>query len=193
MPANHLDDSKVTFRKFVVLDDDTCCTHPKCSSVVPAGEPVYHARLREGDLYCSPECRGRDTRRLLQNRRRVEVAGQKPYEREMHLKHKYGLTAEEWDMLYDVQLGRCAICLIPLAETKPHVDHDHATGRVRGILCKLCNPGIGFFQDDPALLMRAAQYLSTEGAASAPASESGKEVMDNVDQLLSTVVPRCGE
>lgn len=165
----------------MVLDTDTPCSHPRCDVVVTAGDSVFPARLREGDFYCSPECRGRDTRRKIQNRRR-ESPGQVEYERRLKLERKYGVSAEDWGGLYDRQLGRCAICLTPLSETKVHVDHDHSTGAVRGLLCSTCNPGLGFFKDDPAVLLRAAEYLIEQGSlASAQELEKWKEVTDSVD------------
>jgi hypothetical protein len=141
-----------------------------------AGSVVFHARLREGDLYCSPECRERHTRLLVQKRRRATVPAQRDYERRAKMKKKYGITPEEWDRLYDAQLGRCPICLISLAETKVHIDHDHGTDAVRGLLCKHCNPGLGYFMDDPDALRRAADYL--EATASALSVGAGEEVTD---------------
>jgi hypothetical protein len=56
----------------------------------------------------------------------------------------------------NLQFDRCPICWKPDPE---HVDHDHKTGKVRGILCFNCNGGLGQFRDDPAALRRAAEYL----------------------------------
>jgi Recombination endonuclease VII len=56
----------------------------------------------------------------------------------------------------DRQAGVCAICLAASAE---HVDHDHTTGHVRGVLCFNCNVAIGQFKDDPWVLQRAIEYL----------------------------------
>ena len=55
------------------------------------------------------------------------------------------------------QEGRCAICNNPAK----CVDHDHATGKVRGILCAGCNRALGFMFDKPALLRRGAEYLES--------------------------------
>ena len=70
----------------------------------------------------------------------------------------YKTTIEHYDKMVVAQSGRCAICSTVL--TEPHVDHDHVTGRVRGLLCPPCNRGLGMFKDDPGLLHVAAAYLS---------------------------------
>jgi hypothetical protein len=79
------------------------------------------------------------------------------------LKGTYGMTLEEYtDLLARQGLG-CAICGAPEnADGRSlHVDHDHKTGRVRGILCADCNFGLGKFKDDPELLQAAIDYLAT--------------------------------
>lgn len=155
--------SEPKVRRTQVLAEDHACSHPRCGVVVEAGESVYHARLRAGDYYCSPSCRERHTRLLIQTKRR-ETPEQREYERVTKLRSKYGISADDWDRLYDLQLGRCPICLIALVETTVHVDHDHETDEVRGLLCKHCNPGLGYFKDDPAALRRAAAYLEAQRA-----------------------------
>lgn len=77
---------------------------------------------------------------------------------------KYGLTIEEFNSLFDRVGRRCEICSDPLqvGEYKKDVaciDHEHSTGRVRGILCLGCNAAIGKFKDSPNLLRKAAEYL----------------------------------
>jgi hypothetical protein len=54
---------------------------------------------------------------------------------------------------------RCAICATYLIQGDANADHDHATGVARGLLCGPCNRGIGHFQDDPARLRAAADYI----------------------------------
>lgn len=74
------------------------------------------------------------------------------------LLRKYGLTLADYNDMLARQRGRCAICQKPF-HSKPGVDHDHATGRVRGLLCSFCNTGIGLFHDDPDILRAAITYL----------------------------------
>ncbi len=82
--------------------------------------------------------------------------------RKHRLKKYYGLTAAEVEDLYQRQEGRCCICReARVLRTKAglYVDHDHATGKVRGLLCANCNAGLGHFRDNPTLLRNAALYL----------------------------------
>lgn len=70
----------------------------------------------------------------------------------------YGLTPEKYEAMLVEQKGECAICHKVMA--KPCIDHCHATGKVRQLLCDRCNQGLGFFDDDPARLNEAADYVS---------------------------------
>ncbi|MGH7383314.1 MAG: endonuclease VII domain-containing protein [Candidatus Methylomirabilales bacterium] len=79
--------------------------------------------------------------------------------REYRLKSIWGMTAEEYRSLFDLQNGLCAICREPPGDQSLAVDHDHNTGKVRGLLCKNCNLGIGNFRDDAQLLISAIEYL----------------------------------
>ena len=72
----------------------------------------------------------------------------------------YGLTREDYAVLLEEQGGVCAICREPCATGQTlSVDHDHATGRVRGLLCRTCNLGIGHLRDDARLVASALEYL----------------------------------
>jgi len=70
---------------------------------------------------------------------------------------KYGITREEYDSL--MEQTHCTICNADLADRKPALDHCHTTGAIRGVLCNQCNVGLGFFQDSPEILKKAADYL----------------------------------
>lgn len=72
---------------------------------------------------------------------------------------KYGLSVEEYSRLDREQQGRCAIHRGVPKSGMLVVDHDHATGRVRGLLCPSCNTAIGLFRENPNYLRAAIEYL----------------------------------
>jgi len=80
--------------------------------------------------------------------------------RNYSLKRKYNITPEDYNTLYNKQQGKCAIC--GNSEELLHVDHDHITGKVRGLLCLKCNRGIGFLNDDIKILQQAINYLNND-------------------------------
>lgn len=81
--------------------------------------------------------------------------------RKSHLKRKYSMTIEEYDEMLAGQGGGCAICgRPPRPDISLHVDHDHATGKIRALLCFRCNNALGDFLDDETLLREAARYLA---------------------------------
>lgn len=76
------------------------------------------------------------------------------------LKRNFGITVEDYDALLREQGGVCAICKgTNSSGRRLGVDHCHATGKVRGLLCCLCNSGIGKLQDSLELVETAADYL----------------------------------
>lgn len=79
--------------------------------------------------------------------------------RHYHLKQKYGLSAAEVEMWKAAQGGLCPVCC---EREAVHVDHDHATKRVRGILCESCNGFLGAFGDDTAIIQAAIEYLEQQ-------------------------------
>jgi hypothetical protein len=74
------------------------------------------------------------------------------------LKKKYNLTVEQYESMLAAQNECCAICG-QKTDGVLHVDHDHKTGKVRGLLCRYCNQGIGFLQDNVSVLEKAIKYL----------------------------------
>lgn len=80
--------------------------------------------------------------------------------------YNYGLAPEQYDALMTFQSGACVVCRQTLdtgeaapKDRRPHVDHCHRTGRVRGILCGACNRGLGCFEDSSERLQAAVRYL----------------------------------
>src|ERR1017187_3363122 len=90
--------------------------------------------------------------------------------REYSLMRKYGVTIEQYNQLFANQNGVCAICGKPETTVnrkgapprRLSVDHSHATGKVRGLLCRGCNQGIGNFQEDEQRMSLAIQYLRSQ-------------------------------
>lgn len=75
-----------------------------------------------------------------------------------YLASEYGITLQEYATRLADQDGACAICRrVPSRSLA--VDHDHVSGRVRGLLCSTCNSGLGHFKDDPGRLRAAAEYV----------------------------------
>jgi hypothetical protein len=83
--------------------------------------------------------------------------------REAFLVYKYGITPAELDALLEAQGHRCAICGGERngPGTRLHIDHCHATKRIRGLLCTKCNTAIGLLDDDPSRADALAKYLRT--------------------------------
>jgi len=125
---------------------------PDCGKYKLLSEFPRNRRTHDGrHAYCKPchNARGKETKQRL-------YGGSRHY----HLKRRYGIGAAEFDELVQDQDGLCPICDKPSPE---HVDHDHETGRIRGVLCFNCNGGLGQFGDDPVRLYRAAFYLEDPG------------------------------
>jgi hypothetical protein len=84
------------------------------------------------------------------------------YARNTKYKQNYGITIEDYNKMFDDQNGLCAICSNPESKGRSkhfHVDHDHLTGKIRGLLCSTCNTALGKFNDDINLINKAIKYL----------------------------------
>ena len=90
-------------------------------------------------------------------------------ERPSKLKSLYGITVEDYDRMLAEQRGGCAICGSADAKHRKYtrakvaafsVDHDHTTGKVRGLLCSSCNRALGLINDNPDVAARMVSYLS---------------------------------
>ncbi|WNV77768.1 endonuclease VII domain-containing protein [Geodermatophilus sp. DSM 44513] len=129
-----------------------CKWCPDCNTVKPLDDfPRTRASVSGRHSYCKP-CHNR--RGKLS---KDKVGGSRTY----HLRRRYGITAAEADGMLAAEGGLCAIC-----KTAPaaHVDHDHATGAVRALLCFGCNGGLGQFKDNPTFLHAAAYYVALHTA-----------------------------
>lgn len=101
------------------------------------------------------------------DRHREEINAQHRAER-YHVKsdlRRYGLTPQDKEQMWWLQYQCCGACFkpIPLFGRGSGVDHDHATGKVRALLCTQCNAALGHVKDDPETLMDLRRYLVAHG------------------------------
>jgi hypothetical protein len=91
--------------------------------------------------------------------------------RNLQLIYRFGITLDEYNFLLNSQKGVCAICIGPetIFDKRANktrdlaVDHDHKTGKVRGLLCGACNKALGLFRDKVSIIENASQYLKLRG------------------------------
>jgi hypothetical protein len=122
---------------------------PDCEAIKPLEEFPRNRNDTGGHgRYCKPchNARGRESKQRL-------FGGSREY----HLRRRYGIGQADFDRIMAQQGGVCPICG---RENPEHVDHDHVTGELRGILCFNCNQGLGNFRDSPQAMARAIEYLS---------------------------------
>jgi hypothetical protein len=127
-----------------------------------------NAKVRADRLTNPEKYRERDRARYLRRREKQLAYGKSRYQnvevkrqsRNSTLLRDFGISLEQWDRMLVACDGRCEICHAAFERpNEPHVDHCHKTGAVRGLLCNHCNYGLGFFKDNPNLLIQAASYL----------------------------------
>lgn len=120
------------------------------------GSPII-GRAKQA-RFCSESCKKATDKVTSPSRSRKGA-------REWAIKDKYGLSWDDYEKMHLENNGRCEICESPLSLIKSpdtetaFVDHDHATGKVRGLLCNPCNRGLGYFRDSRLHLSKALQYL----------------------------------
>ena len=83
-------------------------------------------------------------------------------QREKHLRTKYGMSKERYEVMLKLQKHCCAICREPFGHQRISVDHCHTTGYVRALLCIRCNSAIGMMRHSDRIAIAAAHYLSKE-------------------------------
>lgn len=137
------------------------CT--KCKKPKPLSEFGRDLRRQDGVMARCKDCRREECKawrskkpNYEKDRYRKDPAGH----RERHLVRKYGVNSADYDALLKAQGGACAICG-KVQSRAFDVDHDHAGGVVRGLLCTNCNRMIGHAHDSAERLRRAADYLES--------------------------------
>lgn len=137
-------------------------TSRKC---IVCGSKFKVGALNNKTITCSAKCRGlRATDIQKRSYLRRKEARRGSVLRAQNLNRRFRLTEQEFAQLLAQQQGRCAICGTSEPGTTGvfAVDHDHNTGRIRGLLCRSCNVGIGNLRDEPELLRAALRYLEQD-------------------------------
>lgn len=129
---------------------------------------AYYARTKDEmlrkrrEFYAIPENRAIyriRTQEYRENNRHIA--------KRAHLKNSFGLSLEAYNALFEAQAGLCAVCgesekAKQLGHDKPRllaVDHNHSTGKVRGLLCTNCNLALGNMRDSEALISKLLEYI----------------------------------
>lgn len=153
------------------------CRCAECSSAMSKYQKAYRSRKREQGRDC-PACKERyfgstgycpschAKKESARYHRDKHLPGKAEERRRKHLAHTYGISVEQYDAMHTEQDGRCAIC-VEQVEGRLYVDHDHATGRVRGLLCSNCNFFLGWLEKNAALIASASEYRARSAAVPA--------------------------
>ena len=120
----------------------------------------YHVVRRAGKEWLQGRCKS-CCKVYLRNYKRSpgQMAKAAARQRRWVLQDRYGLTEETFESIRASQGNACAICGEQFTKT-PHIDHDHASGVIRGLLCQTCNHGIGLLGENVHVLEKAIAYLT---------------------------------
>lgn len=114
-----------------------------------AHRDLFRQRCKKWDAENKEKRRALDRGRYHRHKTRLRTEA---------LLRKHNICLEQLKAIHQEYGNRCAICGDQFAKT-PHLDHNHQTGQVRGLLCRACNHGLGQFKDSPVILEAAASYL----------------------------------
>ena len=110
-------------------------------------QPIWHKRWRDAN---PDKVKAAGAR--YRNAHKTEI-------RARAILKSYGLSQQAYQDLIAHQSNKCALCYRSFDEFTPHIDHDHATGKVRGLLCMKCNTALGVLGDSVEALERVLRYL----------------------------------
>lgn len=140
-----------------------------CKEVKPLTSFYRDPRAKNGlNSQCKPCCYKAGQRWSAKHPEALARIRKKSSRKE-RLKRFYGLTVADYEVLILKSGGKCAVCQNPFPSIKQrHIDHDHVTGKIRGLLCQRCNNALGLLDDSPERLRAAAAYLEAALDKAAP-------------------------
>ncbi len=141
-----------------------------CNVEFPLSKEYFHRNKHSKDGYVS-RCK-KCTNEIVKERYHKDIMKSRKIGREDYKKNKkrkwssglktrYGITSYEYNNLLESQNSKCGICGMDQNKLKKrlHVDHNHNTGEIRGLICKSCNLAIGLIKDDISILNKMIKYL----------------------------------
>lgn len=141
--------------------------HPHYNCAIPILDHPIKPRVGRGHRPGCQVAEGHTEGGIHACRQCYRDNGGPAHHRALGLRKKYALTPEDYERMLEAQDGVCAICGTIGENKRPlHVDHDHATGAIRGLLCRQCNNGLGNFKDQIAVMESAIGYLKLRSAGS---------------------------
>ena len=140
------------------------CT--KCLEDLPLNTFAKNSKGKFGHKTVCKPCSNKEQKKLVRKRKEEDIEKWRRFRWEKHIKSAYGLTPEDYWSLAKEQGYGCAICdtkdnFVAQNPDRLYVDHCHATGKVRGLLCYHCNTLLGLSKDSIPTLERAISYLET--------------------------------
>lgn len=128
----------------------------KCEKIKPLGEYFVDKRTNSPRSYCK-SCQNLMNKEWRdKNKDKIRVAN-RGYALKHRLKNKYNLSEDEYRLVEQESNGRCRICN---NKRKLFIDHDHSTGKFRGLICNQCNTILGMAGDSVATLQNCIKYLN---------------------------------
>lgn len=144
---------------------------PRCREIKPRQEYHNTTRGRGTSPRRRPYCRECQATYMVEYRKQKKRNNPEEYFKQQRKENvaRYGITTEDYQMMFNGQNGKCLICnSLPNGTGKKNgrlfIDHCHENGNIRGLLCHHCNAGLGAFKHNPELLLKAIEYLKNSSA-----------------------------
>jgi hypothetical protein len=165
---------EIMHRSYLKHKDKIKAKRDKLTAKKKAYDKEYVAKNKDRHKAVTKEYYEKNKEKLIANMKKYKVENKdkidkqrrekpKPDYRIRTFKYRYGMTIEDYNILFENQEGKCLICGTHQSELKKplNIDHCHASKNVRGLLCWKCNVAIGFFKDNVEILQNAIKYLNS--------------------------------
>lgn len=103
-----------------------------------------------------------EQRKIVNMRKKPSPSERPDRQKDRMLWHRYGIRLSDFNIMLAKQDERCAICR-EMFDAMPSVDHDHNSGKIRGLLCRYCNVLVGYLEKRPKLVKPAMKYVLAKG------------------------------